>query len=172
MIEKQTLSNLNQLDALAFNELLGGIYEHSSWVAELTFAKLPFDSVHTLHQTMMDIVKASDLDKRLALIRNHPELAGKEAAEGTLTADSKKEQSRAGLNQCSAEELEQIRGLNKSYLQKFSFPFVIAVSGLNKHQIIAAMQTRLESDETTEFATSLNEIDKIAKIRLDALIDE
>ena len=171
MTEKQTFSNINQLSRPAFIDLLGGIYEHSPWVAELTFAKHAFDSVAALHQTMIDIVKASDLDKRLALIRNHPELAGKEAAEGTLTTDSKKEQSRAGLNQCSAEELEQIRALNKSYLQKFSFPFVIAVSGLNKHQIIAAMQTRLESDEATEFATSLNEIDKIAKIRLDALID-
>lgn len=171
MTEKQTLSNLNQLDSLAFIDLLGGIYEHSSWVAELTFAKTPFDSVDALHQTMMSIVKASDLDMRLALIRNHPELAGKEAAEDRLTADSKKEQSRAGLNQCSTEELEQIRGLNKSYLQKFGFPFVIAVSGLNKHQIITAMQTRLQSNEATEFATSLNEIDKIAKIRLEALID-
>lgn len=171
MTDRLTLTNLNQLSHQNFIDTLGGIYEHSSWVAELTFAQLPFDSVDTLHQTMMDIVKASDLDKRLALIRNHPELAGKEAAEGTLTADSKKEQSRAGLNHCSADELEQIRGLNKSYLQKFSFPFVIAVSGLNKHQIIAAMQTRLQSDEATEFVTSLNEIDKIAKIRLDALID-
>jgi len=168
---KQTLSNLNHLNRQAFTDFLGGIYEHSPWVAELTFAQLPFDSVDALHQTMMAIVKASDLDKRLALIRNHPELAGKEAALGTLTTDSKKEQSRAGLNQCSAEELEQIRDLNKSYLQKFGFPFVIAVSGLNKAQIIAAMQARLQSDGSTEFATSLNEIDKIAKIRLDALID-
>ena len=171
MTEKQTLSKLNQLDRPAFIDLLGGIYEHSPWVAELILAKLPFDSVDALHQTMIDTVKASDLDTRLALIRNHPELAGKEAADGTLTTDSKKEQSRAGLNQCSAEELERIRGLNKSYLQKFGFPFVIAVSGLNKHQIIDAMQTRLDSDEATEFVTSLNEIDKIAKIRLDALID-
>ena len=172
MTNKQTLTSINQLDRQDFINLLGSIYEHSPWVAEITFAKHPFDSVVALHQTMIDIVKASDLDNRLALIRNHPELAGKEAAVGTLTEDSKKEQSRAGLNQCSAEELEQIRALNRSYLQKFGFPFVIAVSGLNKHQIIAAMQTRMINDEATEFATSLNEIDKIAKIRLDALIDE
>ena len=171
MTTKLTLSNLNQLDQSAFILELGGIYEHSPWVAELTYSEQPFDSVNSLHQTMMSIVKNAGLDRRLALIRNHPELAGKEADEGTLTEDSKKEQSRAGLNQCNAEELNQIRGLNKSYLQKFSFPFVIAVSGLNKHQVIAAMQTRLENDEESEFNTSLNEIDKIARIRLDALID-
>ena len=171
MTKKQTLSNLNQFSREAFIDLLGGIYEHSPWVAEQAFSQLPFESLNAMHQAMVTIVQSSGIDKRLALIRNHPELAGKEATEGTLTADSKKEQSRAGLNQCSAEELEQIRELNKSYLQKFGFPFVIAVSGLNKHQIIAAMQQRLENDEASEFATSLNEIDKIAKIRLDVLID-
>jgi len=171
MTNKPTIANLNLLSDQAFVDLLGGIYEHSPWVAELAFAQLPFDSVNALHQSMINIVKAASHEQRLALIRNHPELAGKEADAGTLTADSKKEQSRAGLNQCSAAELEQIRNLNKNYLQKFSFPFVIAVSGLNKGQIIAAMQTRSHNDEETEFTTSLNEIDKIARIRLDALID-
>lgn len=171
MPSKQTLANLNQLSRSTFIELLGSIFEHSPWVAEQAYQHRPFDSVNSLQSIMFNIVLASSTDMRLALIRNHPELAGKEADEGTLTADSQKEQSRAGLNQCSAEELEQIRNLNKRYLQKFSFPFVIAVSGLDKHQIIAAMQTRLENTQDAEFATSIEEIGKIGKIRLIALID-
>ena len=171
MTNKPTIASLNQLSSQSFVDLLGGIYEHSPWVAELAFVQLPLDSVNALHQSMINIVKAASHEQRLALIRNHPELAGKEADAGTLTADSKKEQSRAGLNQCSAVELEHIRGLNKNYLEKFGFPFVIAVSGLNKDQVIAAMQSRLHNDDKTEFTTSLNEIDKIARIRLDALID-
>lgn len=171
MPSKQTLANLNQLSNDAFVDLLGSIFEHSPWVAEQAYQHRPFDSVNSLQSIMFDIVLASSTELRLALIRNHPELAGKEADEGTLTADSQKEQSRAGLNQCSAEELEQIRNLNKRYLQKFSFPFVIAVSGLDKHQIIAAMQTRLENTQDGEFATSIEEIGKIGKIRLLALID-
>lgn len=171
MTDKQQLTAINKLSRSAFVGLLGSIYEHSPWVAESAYQQRPFDTVQKLHKTMLDIVQASSMDDRLALIRNHPELAGREADEGTLTNDSQKEQSRAGLNQCSAEELAQLRGLNKSYLVKFGFPFVVAVSGLNKHRIIAAMQLRLQNDPDTEFNTSINEIGKIGQIRLDALIN-
>jgi len=171
MTDRLTLKGLNQLSQQDFVEILGGIFEHSPWVAELAFKQLPFASVEVLLQSMSDIVRSSSEEKRLTLIRNHPELAGKEADEGTLTEDSKKEQSGAGLNQCSAEELELLRDLNRRYSEKFEFPFVVAVTGLNKHQIIAAMQSRLENNRQDEFATSINEICKIGKIRLDALID-
>ncbi|MDH5355700.1 MAG: 2-oxo-4-hydroxy-4-carboxy-5-ureidoimidazoline decarboxylase [Gammaproteobacteria bacterium] len=171
MTGKQRLSDLIKLSKPAFVDLLGSIYEHSPWVAEQAYLKLPFESPGHLQEIMFDIVQASTIDDRLTLIRHHPELAGKEADEGTLTADSKKEQSRAGLNQCSAGELKQIRELNKNYLDKFTFPFVIAVSGLNKHQVIAAMQERLQNDYETEFSTSIKEIGKIARIRLDALMN-
>ncbi|MCP4187640.1 MAG: 2-oxo-4-hydroxy-4-carboxy-5-ureidoimidazoline decarboxylase [Gammaproteobacteria bacterium] len=171
MTGTQTLATLNHLSRQKFVAILGSIFEHSPWVAERAFDKLPFESVGNLQQIMFDIVLVSSDEERLALIRNHPELAGKEADAGTLTADSEKEQSRAGLNHCSAEELELLRGLNKNYLDKFGFPFVIAVSGLNKHQIIAAMQTRLENNRDIEFTTSINEIGKIAQIRLDTLIN-
>ena len=120
---------------------------------------------------MFDIVLASSMGERLTLIRSHPELAGKEAEQGILPADSKKEQSGAGLDQCTADELEQLRHLNKSYLDRFGFPFVVAVSGLNKHQIITAVQRRLLNDPDIEFTTSINEIGKIGKIRLDALFN-
>ena len=171
MTAKQTITNLNRLTREEFTNLLGGIFEHSPWVAELAFEQIPFDSLEALHQTMSGIVQASSMDKRLALIRNHPELAGQEADEDRLTADSKKEQSGAGLNQCSAEELDLLHHLNRSYLQKFEFPFVVAVTGLNKHQIIASLQKRLDNNQDDEFATSIYEICKIGKIRLNGLID-
>lgn len=171
MTDKYKLTALNKLAESDFIDLLGSIFEHSSWVAQQAYRERPFDTLNSLQKTMFDIVLTSNRDRRLALIRNHPELAGKEADEGRLTADSEKEQSRAGLNQCSADELLQLRGLNKNYLEKFGYPFVIAVSGLNKHQIIAAMQSRINNEPEIEFSTSIDEIGKIAKIRLDALID-
>ena len=105
------------------------------------------------------------------MLCQHPELAGKEAAAGELTDDSAREQAGAGLNQCSAGELALIRSLNRAYREKFGFPFIIAVSGLDKHQVIAAMQSRLDNTDSAEFATALGEVEKIARIRLDALID-
>ena len=172
MTDKQTIESLNQLSQNTFIAQLDNIFEHSSWVAEQTYPKRPFNTVAELHKTMFDIVLESSIDDRLRLIRNHPELAGKETEQGTLTTYSKKEQSTAGLDQCTADELEQLHSLNKRYLHRFGFPFVIAVSGLNKHQIIAAMQERLLNDHDTEFAACIREIGKIGRIRLDALFDE
>lgn len=108
----------------------------------------------------------------MELLCSHPELAGREASEGTLTKASKGEQAGAGLNQCSVVELKEIGSLNEAYRAKFGFPFIIAVTGLDKHQIIAAMKNRLKNKEDREFETALGEVEKIARIRIDALIDE
>lgn len=166
-----TLNQLNQASASEFIEILGSIFEHSPWVAEASYQYRPFNSLNALQQTMCDCVRNASEQKRLTLIRNHPQLAGKEADQGTLTTDSQREQSSAGLDQCSADELELLRGLNRDYLQKFDFPFVIAVSGLNKHQVIDAMQTRLGNSHADEFVTSIKQICKIAEIRLRAIIE-
>jgi 2-oxo-4-hydroxy-4-carboxy-5-ureidoimidazoline decarboxylase len=172
MTDKTSLTNLNQFDRDQFVETLGDIFEHSPWVAEMIYQDRPFDSTTQLHQTMVEAVNKSPEMQRMALIRNHPELAGKEAAEGTLTDDSRQEQSRAGLDQCSAEELAQLQSLNRAYREKFDFPFVIAVTGLDKTQIIAAIESRLKNLVSVEFDTSIAEIGKIGLIRLNALIDE
>ena len=172
MPSKISLTSLNQSDRNQFVESLGGIFEHSPWVADLVYESRPFDSRDQLHQIMLETVQQSPELQRMALICNHPELAGKEAAEGTLTNDSRAEQSRAGLNQCSAEELAQLQSLNLAYQQKFDFPFVIAVTGLDKTQIIAAIESRLNNSVSVEFDTSIAEIGKIGMIRLNALIDE
>ena len=172
MTDKITLDLINRMTDSQFIDLLGGIYEHSPWVAKGIISQRPFASVTSLRDGMSAAVKQSDRQRRLTLIRNHPQLAGKEADQGTLTEDSKMEQSSAGLDQCSSDELRTIQSLNHSYLDKFEFPFVIAVRGLNKQQIIAAMQRRLNNDRQTEFETSIEEIIKIAEIRLDSLIHE
>jgi 2-oxo-4-hydroxy-4-carboxy-5-ureidoimidazoline decarboxylase len=172
MTDKISLNSLNQFNREQFIGSLGGIFEHSPWVADLVYEYRPFDSKTLLHQTMVEVVKQSPEFQRMALICNHPELAGKEADEGALTEDSQKEQSRAGLDQCTAAELTQLRSLNNSYRAKFDFPFVIAVTGLNKSQIIAAIESRLKNSTGDEFETSINEIAKIGMIRLNALIDE
>ncbi len=172
MTSKISLASLNQLDRDQFIESLGGIFEHSPWVADLVYENRPFDSKAQLHQTMVETVKRSPEFQRMALICNHPELAGKEAAEGTMTDDSQKEQSGAGLNQCSAEELSQLQSLNRSYREKFEFPFVIAVTGLDKNQIIAAIESRLKNSDRVEFDTNLAEIGKISLIRLNKLIED
>ena len=172
MAIKISLANLNQYSREQFVESLGGIFEHSPWVADLIYEDRPFETISQLNQTMLEAVQHSPEFQRMALICNHPELAGKEAAEGTLTDDSRQEQSHAGLDQCSAAELVKLQSLNLAYRDKFEFPFVIAVTGLDKTAIIAAVESRLKNSVSVEFDTSIAEIGKIGKIRLNALIDE
>ena len=172
MPDKLSLASLNQFDREHFVESLGGIFEHSPWVADMVYENRPFESKAQLHQIMFETVQRSPEFQRMALICNHPELAGKEASEGTLTNDSRQEQSRAGLDQCSAEELSRLQSLNQAYRKKFEFPFIIAVTGLNKTQIINAVESRLNNSVSVEFDTSIGEIGKIGMIRLNALIDD
>jgi len=163
---------INDCEATGFVDLLGGIFEHSPWVAERAYLLRPFSSLANLHEAMVNVVRQASSEKRLQLLQAHPELAGKEAAAGKLTDASKREQAGAGLNQCSADELARIEHLNQAYAERFGFPFIIAVSGLDKLQIIAAMEQRLEHEADEEFARALGEVEKIALIRLEKLIDE
>jgi len=165
------IEDINQCDEKRFIELLGGIFEHSPWIAELVYDRRPFASREALHEIMAEAVRRAPQFQHMALLCNHPELAGREARAGNLTRDSRREQSGAGLDQCSAAELEHIQALNRAYREKFEFPFIIAVSGLDKRQIIEAMERRLRNEQSDEFATALGEVEKIARIRIDALID-
>jgi 2-oxo-4-hydroxy-4-carboxy-5-ureidoimidazoline decarboxylase len=166
------IDHINNSDPARFIELLGGIFEHSPWVAERVYSKRPFASGIDLHDKMVLEMRQASTQQRLDLLCQHPELAGKEAEAGSLTDSSKREQAGAGLNQCSAEELTRIKYFNQAYLSKFGFPFIIAVTGLDKFQIIAAMQQRLDHSSEIEFATAITEVEKIALIRLNALLDE
>lgn len=166
------IDEINKRDQQDFIELLSGIFEHSPWVPELVYGKRPFTDREALHREMADAMRRAPELQRMALLCSHPELAGKEAETGNLTDASQREQAGAGLNQCSADELQQIKALNQAYRDKFDFPFIIAVSGLDKYQIIAAMLRRIDNNRDDEFDSALGEVEKIARIRIDALIDE
>jgi len=166
----QKLADLSALDCAAFSSRLGDIFEHSPWVAERAWAARPYTSVDALHQAMSAAMLGAGRAEQLALIRAHPELAGKEAAAGTLTQASTGEQQGAGLDRCTADELQRLRSLNAAYRSRFGFPFVIAVKGRSRHQIMDIIEARLGNDAEAEFRTCLDEIAKIARFRLDALL--
>lgn len=156
-----------------FVKRYGGIYEHSPWVAERVYSLLE-DSVadiELLVSLMADCVDNAAVDTQLELIRAHPDLAGKAQVAGELTADSTEEQSKAGLDQCTADEFEKFQLLNTAYKEKFSFPFIMAVRESNRSEILDAFASRLDNDYNTEFETALQEIHKIARLRLTALED-
>lgn len=163
-----TPAELSAMPCQAFVKQLDGIYEHSPWVAQKAWHARPFDSLQALHEALFDTVRQADAADQLALIRAHPELAGKQAIQGTLSKASAQEQQGAGLDQCSADELERLNRLNAAYRKRFGFPFIIAVKGLSRHQIMDAIDARLLNDRDTELATCLQEIGKIARFRLDA----
>ncbi|CAJ0734269.1 2-oxo-4-hydroxy-4-carboxy-5-ureidoimidazoline decarboxylase [Ralstonia mannitolilytica] len=165
-----TLSQLNGMEAAQFVQVLGGIYEHSPWVAEQAAAQRPFASADALANAMRHAVDNAGEGPQLALVRAHPELAGKAAVRGELTAESTREQSGAGLNQCTPEEFARLQDLNARYNEKFGFPFILAVRGYDRHGIIEAFAKRVENDRDTELRTSLEQIHRIAGFRLHDLI--
>jgi 2-oxo-4-hydroxy-4-carboxy-5-ureidoimidazoline decarboxylase len=148
----------------------GGIYEHSAWVAEETAGDaMANEDLEQIAVIMAECVDNASMERQLALIRAHPDLAGKAQLAGELTQDSTTEQSKAGLDQCSADEYAHFQTLNDRYHEKFSFPFVMAVRASTRAEILTAFAARLENDATTEFETALQEIHKIARLRLHAM---
>jgi len=167
-----TLWELNRLSPAAFATALGHVFEHSPWVAERAGRKRPFASVGALHETMMATVWAAPAASQMALLRAHPELAGKAALRGELTADSTLEQSGAGLAECSAEELVRLTTLNAEYNAKFGFPFILAVKGYDRAGILREFARRVERDPSVEFEEALKQVARIARARLDALLND
>lgn len=165
-----TLDHLNTLPSADFIATLSGIYEHSPWVAEAIVAQRPFASVALLAQAMADAVAQAGEEAQMALIRAHPQLAGKAAIAGELTESSTREQRGAGLDQCSPEEFARLTELNEAYQQSFDFPFILAVKGHTRDSILANMAARLPNDVASERAEALRQIDHIARFRLDALL--
>lgn len=161
----------SQLDRAAFVAAFGGVYEHSAWVAERAFDEgtpLP-DTIEALHQRLAAQVAQASQGEQLALIQAHPDLAGRAALAGELTAASSGEQAGAGLDQCSPDELTRFTRYNEAYRAKFSFPFIMAVKGSNRHLILAAFEERLPNTPEQEFQRALAEIDRIALFRLQTL---
>jgi OHCU decarboxylase len=160
------------MEKAAFLEKFGGIYEHFSEIAERVFQRgltAGEDSPAGLAAAMARIAAALDDADKLRLIRNHPDLAGRAAIAGELTAESTSEQAGAGLDRCTPEEYRRFQELNDAYKQKFGFPFILAVGGRTRHEILAAFEARIENKHDTEFRTALDQIDRIALLRLERL---
>jgi OHCU decarboxylase len=166
---KMQLEALNQAAPEAFVAALSGIFEHSPWVAERVVAQRPFASVEALHAAMCAAVAAADPPLQMRLIRAHPQLAGKAAIRGELTAASSHEQRGAGLDQCTPEEFAAITALNDAYQARFDFPFILAVKGHDRASIIAHMRARIGHEPADEVAEALRQIERIARFRLAAL---
>ena len=147
-----------------------GIYEGSPWVAERAAEHLTeSDSLDTIASVMADCVDNASLNEQLELIRAHPSLVPSPGCARRITAVSISEQASAGLDQCSIEEAEQFELLNREYSERFGFPFVMAVRGRSRREILKAFSSRLGNDWSSEFATAMDEIYKIARLRLEAL---
>ena len=155
----------------AFVEQFGSLYENSPWVSERAFdAGLGRnqDTIEGLADHLAKAMLTAPEDQQRALIRAHPDLAGKLGMD-ELTADSRYEQGSAGLDRCTAEEFRRFQELNDSYRKRFGFPFVIAVRGLDRHKILEAFELRVENDPAIEFMNALHEINRIARLRLEAM---
>ncbi len=166
-----TLSELNAAGLPEAAALLEGLYENSPWIARSALAQRPFASLAQLKHAMARIVDAAGRDAQVALVRAHPELAGKAMVGKTLTAESAHEQGKAGLSDCSAQEFARIQQLNADYNARFGWPFVLAVrgprgSGLSRQEIIAAFERRLAGQRDVELQECLRNIHRIAEIRL------
>ena len=162
-------------DREAFLAQCGGVFEHSPWVAERAFdagdIAVPW-TCSTVHAAMCKAFRAAARDDRMAVLRAHPDLAGKLAMAGELTADSREEQAGAGLDSLSAGEHAEFTRLNRDYMRQFGFPFIIAVKGLDKHDILTAFRTRIGNGADAEFATACEQVEKIARLRLEALLPQ
>jgi 2-oxo-4-hydroxy-4-carboxy-5-ureidoimidazoline decarboxylase len=161
---------LDRLPREAFVAKLGGIFEHSPWVAEAVADARPFGTIAALHAAMVAIVMAAGPERQLALLQAHPELAGKLARSGGLTAASAGEQAGLGLDRLDAAEIARFDQANEIYRARFGFPFIIAVKAQrDRRAILDALETRAGHDRATELATALAEVAKIARFRLEAL---
>jgi OHCU decarboxylase len=158
-----------------FIATFGGVFEHSPFIAEraydsgLIFVPLTAKGVHA---TMVTEFRKASRDERLGVLRAHPDLAGKLAIAGELTEDSRLEQAGAGLDRLSPQEHARFTELNTAYTQKFGFPFIIAVKGLDKDGILSAFETRVDNGVEDEFATAAAQVERIALLRLLALLPE
>lgn len=166
MTEKLTLDAVAALDAAAYVETFGDLFEHSPWVAERTAAARPFASLTEMHDIMMGAVEAAEEEEKLALLRAHPDLAGRAAIAGDLTDASTSEQASAGLDALTPEEMEHFTELNTAYSMRFGFPFIMAVKGADKARILAGFEGRLGNTAEEEKQRALTEVGKIAWMRL------
>ena len=168
---KMALASLNAADEAGFMAALRDVYEHAPWVAQAALKQRPFATLAALHAAMMDAVRVAPREQQLALIKGHPDLAGKAARAGTMTVDSKAEQASAGLDRLAEAEFAQFHRLNDAYREKFGMPFIICVRRHSKDSILQQFERRLQNTMSVETKTALGEIFRIAALRLDQRIE-
>ncbi|MBX3500743.1 MAG: 2-oxo-4-hydroxy-4-carboxy-5-ureidoimidazoline decarboxylase [Alphaproteobacteria bacterium] len=166
-----TLDQLNAMPRDAFVAALGSIFEHAPWVADGAASKRPFSTVAELHRAMLDVVDAASVETQTQFLRGHPDLAGKAARAGALTADSTAEQAGAGLDRLSEPQYARFHQLNAAYTQRFGIPFIVCVRRHTRSSILRQFERRLANDAAIEHATALGEIGLITRLRLDGAVD-
>ncbi|MDQ7956814.1 MAG: 2-oxo-4-hydroxy-4-carboxy-5-ureidoimidazoline decarboxylase [Pseudomonadota bacterium] len=165
--------DLDALNAMAredFVRVLGPTFENAPWVAAAAWSARPFASVEQLHACMLDVVRHAPLERQTEFLCGHPELAGREAQAGTMTSESTQEQGSAGLDALRADELREMQQLNRRYRERHGFPFIIAVRHHTRPQIFEAMRMRTEADTDAERGAAIEQIGRITRARIGALL--
>ena len=163
-----TIDKINKLSRSEFVEIFANIFEKTKWIAEKLYSQKPFDSFENLCSKMLEIFETASKETQLNVFKAHPDLADKVTV-NSLTINSLTEQSNAGLDQCSEEEFNEFKNLNKSYRQKYGFPFVIAVKGKNKIEILSEFRKRILNSVDEEFNEAIIQVGKIANLRLNEI---
>jgi len=161
------INKINKLPKSEFVKVFANIFENAIWIAEKLYNQKPFDNFEVLSSKMLNIFESATKEKQLEILRNHPDLANKTKI-SSLTPDSLKEQIGAGLDQCTEKEFNEFKKLNDSY-KKFGFPFILAVKGKTKTEILNNFKTRIYSDQETEFNEAIKQVKQIASMRLNEL---
>ena len=161
------INKINKLSKSEFIKVFANIFEKAIWIAEKLYNQNPFDNFEELSSKMLNIFEAAKKEKQLKILKDHPDLANKTKI-SSLTPDSLKEQTSAGLDQCTEEEFNEIKKLNHVY-KKFGFPFILAVKGKTKTEILNNFKKRVSSDPKTEFDEAIEQVKQIASLRLKEL---
>jgi OHCU decarboxylase len=160
------------LDRDQFIKIFGWVYEHSPWIADLVYSNGVQDSYNSaegLHSAMKEVVETANKDRKIALLRSHPDLAGKLAIVDNLTTASKSEQNSADLANCSPEEFGLFKDLNNKYTNKFGFPFILSVRGLHRTEILETFKKRITNEVESEFNEAIMQVHRIALLRLNEI---
>ncbi len=171
MPKKLSVEEVNSMGQAEFVSQFGPLFEHSPWVAEGAWCGRPFDDLDSLHEAFVDAVQEASAERRIALIRAHPDLAGKAALAGGLTDESAREQASAGLDRLSSEEYQEFHRLNDAYREKFGLPFVVCVRDHTKKTIFSSVERRLAHTQGEEIEAALGEISRISRLRLEDLVE-
>ena len=162
-----TVDAVNAFDAPAFAARFGDVAEASPWIAEAAFEARPFADRETMVEAFAAAVRAAPRERQLALLRAHPDLAGRAAVAGEIAEESRREQAGAGLDRLTAEEFARFHDLNARYRERFGFPFIFAVKGATKEAILVAFEARIDNDAETERATALANVERILRFRIE-----